>query len=447
MPLPSSEIPPSSCTPRWQVWGCLILMLVGLYLIVGPKVNLSKWRVTPDGNTALAEALAWRNGTLALSNDFQEDVHFNGSHYNVVGLAFVILSYVGTSLSDWLATYSGWQDSPHEALHPVIFVMMVALPLPFLGYWAFRTVGKSPPWAAVLTVYLIAGTSLRPVLTYAGEGSIYKINHVLAVSGLLLIAGDLLGRRRIWPAVFGLALAAWSRQMTCLYALPLLGLAWERRAQTASGSQTGPTVHGEPLQPVAAMPPPHSRRIPGRFFLALAGLVVIGGVPVTLNALKFGNPFDTGYLRMYDERLDKIGIDASRQFYGPDYLLRHAKAMFWAYPEWDIRGGQLYPVTDDIEGGSIWFTSPLLLAIVPTVIHWWQDRRARALMLASFLVMIAVMGYHTTGAQRAGFYRYSLDFIPIWLVVIAPYITTRRYIPFTLACLAYSTLYFNIIPP
>jgi hypothetical protein len=168
---------------------------------------------------------------------------------------------------------------------------------------------------------------------------------------------------------------------------------------------------------------------------------------MTLSALKFGNPLNTGYPLIYDGQLDKIAIDAHRQFYGADYLLRHAKAMFLAYPSWDIRGGQLYTDASDIEGGSIWFTSPLLLAIFPTIACWWRDRSARGLMLTSFLVMIAVMGYHTTGAQHAGYYRYSLDFIPVWLVIVAPYVTARRWAPFTLACLAYSTLYFNIIPP
>ena len=88
--LNSSRIPDS--TPRWHVWGCFILMLVGLYLILGPKVNLSAWNVTPDANAAFEEALSWRKGTLALGRDFGEDVHVNGTQYNAVGLAFVFLS-------------------------------------------------------------------------------------------------------------------------------------------------------------------------------------------------------------------------------------------------------------------------------------------------------------------------------------------------------------------
>ncbi len=56
------------------------------------------------------------------------------------------------------------------------------------------------------------------------------------------------------------------------------------------------------------------------------------------------------------------------------------------------------------------------------------------------------MCYHTTGSGESGYYRYSLDFIPLWLMVIAPYTEGRRGVVLTLACLAYSALYFNILP-
>ncbi len=424
--------------PSWHEWGCIALMLTALYLIVGPKITLSKWFVTTEGSTAAAEAVSWRKGTLALSPSVYEDVEYDGRRYNVVGLAFVIVSVIGTTLTEWLG------GGPEHFYAP-LYVAVVALPVPFLGYWAFRTAGQPPPWAAVLTVYLIAGTSLRPMLSRAGGCDIYAINHVLAVSGLLMLSADLLGRQRIWPSLIGLALAVWSRQTTCFFAIPLLGLAASRGDDrlTAAGPPRedfvlpGDNAFNRSIRP--------ARRSSGKLIAALVGLAVIAAVPMTLNTLKFGNPVNFGYGLMYKGRLDKIALEAHRQFYGPTHFLRHAKAMHVAFPPLDIRGGMLYPVTDDIEGGSIWLTSPMLLALIPTFPHWWRNHRARALMLASFLVMFAVMGYHTTGAQQAGFYRYSLDFIPVWLVVLAPYITSRRGVPFTLGCLAYSALYFNII--
>ncbi len=431
------QLAPIDDTPRWQVWGCLALLLAGLYLAAGDQLGLSKWGVIPVGNTALAEAIAWHRGTLCLAWSFGEDVEVDGQRYNVVGLAFVILSYIGIALS-------GWMGAPPEQFYPPLYVATVALPIPFLGYWAFRSVVKSPAWSAVLAAYLILGTSLLPVLGLCGAGHLYKINHALAVSGLLLLGGDLLGRRRYWPSIIGLCLTVWSRQMTCFYVLPLLWLAWrdcDRRSPN-SHQEVSPAAPTETDNTSA----PRTHRTRRTFYGALIGVLFVAAVPMTLNTLKFGNPFDTGYPRLYEGRDDRIARDAHEQFYGPRYFLRHAKAMYLSYPAWDIRGGTLYPMTDEMDGGSIWFTSPLLLAVFLTWRRWWRDPYRRVLMLGSFVVMLALMGYHTTGAVGKGYYRYSLDFIPIWLLVIAPYVLRSRHGPnLTIACLAYSLLYFDII--
>ena len=88
----------------------------------------------------------------------------------------------------------------------------------------------------------------------------------------MLIAGDLLGRRRIWPAAIGLLIAAWSRQLTILYGAAVIGIAW-----TMSESVTR------------------------RSIALCCGLLAVG-VPLALNSLKFGNPFESGYQYVYAGR-------------------------------------------------------------------------------------------------------------------------------------------------
>src|SRR5438270_12791712 len=90
--------------------------------------------------------------------------------------------------------------------------------------------------------------------------------------GLLLLAYDLLGARRIWPALNGLMVAVWSRQLTILYAVPLLIVAWPRR----------------------------------RVGLVIAGLTLIVAPLLVLNYLKFGNPFESGYGYVYENRHDWV---------------------------------------------------------------------------------------------------------------------------------------------
>jgi hypothetical protein len=387
-----------------------------LHLIIGHKIHLSQWQVHPESNAAFEEALRWKEGSLALRTNHYEVAHVGDKRYNVFGLAFVFISLVGTTLSSLTGGAAGDFSPPY-------YVALVALPLLLAAFGAFRAQTRSAAWGAVLAGMLIGGTSLVPVLQRCGGnqgGSINFISQVLAVTGLMLFTSNLLGRRRIWPALIGLALAAWSRPMTGLYALPLLWLAWR------SGTET-----------------PGPRRSRTR---ALVGIAIIALVPMTLNTLKFGNPFKTGYGSIYEGRTDAIGRSGREKLFGVRYLPEQLRAMNLAYPSWDIRGGTLYPDTSDIDGGSIWLTTPLFLGIFATFPRWWRDPARRVLMLSTLPVIAGLVCYHTTGARSAGCYRYSLDFIPIWLLVIAPYIVSPRAAPWTIGCLAYSALYFNLLP-
>lgn len=405
---------------RSLLWSCLALLLIGLYLLVGDQLRLSQWNVTPQANAALDEALAWKRGTFAMKYNTYEVAHVGDRCYNVVGLAFTLISVVATTLTHGLGGGA-------EEFHAPWFVAIVALPIPLLAYAAFLRQTRSPPWAAVLAGYLILATPLRSVLAMCGGGSIYYINHALAVTGLLLIADDLLGRQRIWPAVVGLALAAWSRQMTCFYALPILWTAW---AQGRHAASEGPA-------PLRAK---RRRRI-----IAAAGVALVAAVPMSLSAWKFGNPFDTGYPRMYAGRSDPISRQAQECFWGVRYVPMHAWAMNLAYPRWDIRGGALYAVTAHRDGAAIWLTSPLCLGVLLTARRWWRDPPRRALMLASLLVIAGLWGYHTTGSRDCGHYRYALDVVPVWLLVIAPYTEVPRGRRWTLACLAYGAMYAALV--
>lgn len=125
----------------------------------------------------------------------------NGRRYNAVGSGFTLVAVIGTALS-CLA------GEPPDTFHPLCFVALIALPLPLIGFWAFRQVVGDAAWGAVLTAYLLLATCLLPVLALCGRGSLYHLNHALAVTGLLLMGGDLLGSRQGWPALLGPPLAA-----------------------------------------------------------------------------------------------------------------------------------------------------------------------------------------------------------------------------------------------
>ena len=65
--------------------------------------------------------------------------------------------------------------------------------------------------------------------------------------------------------------------------------------------------------------------------------------------------------------------------------------------------------------------------------------------------MLAVVGllmfWHATGAYQRGYNRYSLDYLPALLALIAPYaiVGWRRWV--TLAMIAWSLIYFQVLLP
>ncbi len=247
----------------WRIAGCLVLLLIAWWLIIEPSVRLSQWHVSPDLNPCFLEAQAWRHGTFELDQRVRYTALVDGRILNVYPPLFTFISRVAIA-------YGLLQGLPENVFYAPWLLGVVALPLPFVGFWAFRQVVRRSEWAAVLTGCWLVGTAMWPVMRDAHSGLLNPVHSLLSTTGLMLIAGDLMGRKRIWPAAIGLLICAWSRQMTLPYGAAILWVAWR---------------HG-----------PQPRRN-----VAVAGtvLVVIVGVLAGLNWAKFGNPLESGYRYIY----------------------------------------------------------------------------------------------------------------------------------------------------
>lgn len=392
-------------------------MLVGVHLATSHAVRLHDWNIPPT-NPALIEAAGWRQGRLALDvgPEGRTAAHqrpwdtavYHGRVYNVYPPLFTGLSLAALILG-------GWQGVPPGVFYTPWLVAAVALPLPLVGFWAFQQVVRRAAWSAVLTAYLLLGTPLLPVLVGCRVGSINAIHHALATTGLLLIAGDLLGRRRIWPAVIGLLIAAWSRQPTLLYGLAILWVAWRA-----------------------------GRR---RTIVAAAGLAVAGGALMTLNWLRFDSPFDPGYRYIYAQGRETQWYGARALAHGvlsPHFVPENAWYMNLAPPRFRLSPAFIQQDNDN-QGVSIWMTSPLLLGAFFGIRRWWRLQPARTLMLASLPVILVFLMYHNPGTPQIGYFRFALDFLPVWLVVLAPWAVEGRRRTATLACLTWSAWYFHLL--
>lgn len=447
-----SQPPPSPGTeePQWRIVMVFVLMTIGLYLVAGPLVQLSQWQVQPESH-GLMEGVAWREGRLDIPPTgpdpavgifrSRDTAYRDGKVYNVFPPLFTFLSYGALALQS-LQNITG---AAAREFYAPWYIAIVALPLPLVGFWAFRRATGRSEWAAVMTAFWILGTPLLKMLVCCRGGDVNHVNHVLSNTGLMLIAGDLLGRRRIWPTALGIIIGAWTRQLTILYLLGAVYVAWRAGAPTpdcAAPDRDNSVDAVEQAAPPSASP----RRARCLTILAVAATLAVGALAV-LNTLKFGGPLDSGYSLIYEGRGDIYARRAREHgLFSMHNVPRNAFYMNLNPPDVRLAGMMLQVGASGTgDGASLWMTSPLLLYGLWDVRRWWRDPARRALMLSSGLVIFGLLCYHTTGSVQHGFWRFGLDFAPIWLVVIAPYLCKGRRRWITLGCLAYSALYFCVL--
>lgn len=394
----------------WRAAGYLLLLLAALHLAVGPRVQLGEWSVRSETNSNIAEAMAWRQGRLDIGERTHDTAFKDGRAYNVFPPLFSMLGYVS-------ATLQAWQNYPVDPLYRPWHVAMVALPVPLVGFWALRRVTGDSARSALLTFAWIAGTPLLPCAESAGTGGMSSTNHVLSQTGLMLMLGARGPAFNMFAAGAGVLIAGFTRPQTLILTLPLLHDAW---------------MIGEAKRTL-------------RLSVILVATVIVIGVTMTLNALKFGSPFDTGYALIYQGRTDELAQRAAVGLFSIEHVPKNAWFMNVAFPAIRIDAGGLRLLPDS-NGASIWWTMPWLGYVLIDARQWWSDRSRRYWTLASFALMGLLLCYHSTGYAQPGFYRFALDFIPVWLVVIAPWMWQGKRTPWTIAALTWSCLYFNLLP-
>lgn len=392
----------------------VVLLYVAALAILGPALRMSQWYVSPENNQGAAEATAWLDGRLHLDSRGGDTAKFEGRPYNIfpplwTSVCFAYYGLTRLAVGEPLAFFT------------VIYVALVAAPVPLLIYLAFRRSGAGRSWAAVLALYALAGTCLWTEATRCRTGWIYAIQHVVSQTGLAILLIDLLGRRRWWLAGVGVWIAAWCRFFCIVYSLPVLWLAWRSERRMAAVLKAG--------LPIA---------------------LAVGG-QMTLNHLKFGSPLETGYSYLYvdapsPEADAALGPDGRHHAFAWKHVPGHAWHMF-VQPPWFYLKFDGLEVTGSGGGTGIWYGTPILLLVLFDIRRWWSDPARRALMLATLPIIGGVLAFVGPGYGTPGYYRYTLDFSLVWMAVIAPWTFGPRRKWWTLACLAWSGFYFYMVTP
>ncbi len=280
-----------------------------------------------------------------------------------------------------------------------------------------------------MTLALVCGTSAWPVLERTiRTPAPYYVNQTLAMIGGLIFLIEYVGRKRLWLLGLGLIVAVWSRQLSVALFIPLAFVGWTH-----------------------SVPAARWKRIAAVFGIG----VVAGGVPLVLNALKFGDPFESGYMLIYladDEnpaRTDAMAVDARLHgIFSAKYLWRNLYYTNVGLPEVRttiVNGIGQQHLRGNYMGTGIWWTTPLLVWLFADIRRIVRDQGRLALLGAAGLMYSGLMVYHSTGWAQRGYNRYSLDYLPIVFALLLPrcFEGRRRWI--SLVMIGWSIVYFGLL--
>jgi hypothetical protein len=361
-------------------------------------------------NIQIGEAQAWWRGKMDLPERVHDTALRDGRVYSYFPPMFSLIA------ASMVPFFGG---VPH------LVVVMLVVGVLLLSYVLFHRLSHSIVWSVVLTIGLICGTSAWPVFDEALRGAApYHVNHVLCMMGVLLLLNEYFGTRRVCVGAIGFGLATLSRQLTVVFALPLLFMAY-------SNSDARP------------------RRL--RVGMAAIGCLVIGGGYLWLNAVKFGHPLTTGYMLNHEGRDDVFAREARehgtlslhwipRNLYYANVGLPDVHAIQTA-------GQERVYIRPNRMGTGIWWTSPILVWLFLDARRIVRDRERLPIFVAAGSLFGLLMLWHATGADQRGYNRYSLDYMPALFALIVPGCMEARRRLITTGLIFWGVVYYVWILP
>lgn len=296
---------------------------------------------------------------------------------------------------------------PYPPLPSVLLVPFVAI----LGMDHVNTVAVATIMACI-SLYLMYSIFFRLhiakdylnwilVAVFFGTGywfAIITTHHVYAFAQItsfmfqLLVINELLGKRRWWLAGVYIGCAFLCRQLTIFYIIFAAGFMFY--------------LHREGKE-----------RITLRDLVWLcssAGLFVL--FYLGYNYARFGNPLDTGYeyihyVGILRRRVEEYGVFSGR------YVLFNLYSFLIKGFNVEFEGSRYLSIKDmDLWGTSLLSASPFLIASIKAS---WPKILKISTWATIIVILFAQLFYHNNGYHQINTSRFSLDFLPLLLLLTA----------------------------
>lgn len=246
--------------------------------------------------------------------------------------------------------------------------------------------------------WLIAGIFFGTGFWYALFTShhVYAFAHITAFLFQLLAINEIIGKQRWWLVGLFIGCAFLTRQFTIVYILFAAGymLYLHRDGQSKFS-----------LKKILSL------AIPVGSFIIIYGIY---------NYLRFGNALDSGYkhiifIGVLKERVDQYGIFNIR--YVPYNL--YCTLIKGFNVQFDGKG-YLHIKDMDLWGTSLFSASPFLIAGFKAT---WPKTLRIAAWATVFFIFAGQLFYHNNGFEQVNTSRFTLDFLPLLIVLVALGIT------------------------
>jgi hypothetical protein len=275
--------------------------------------------------------------------------------------------------------------------------MLIAIVLTLLNVYLFiqvlKKINTQERYISWLAVAFFLGTGYWSVLRDS-TGS-WGFAQIVATTALLLALNEAFGKARGGLVGVSLGMAVLSRQNAIFYLIFLGVVLWQRNHLAGNKINQGIKILG-----------------------LFAGLGLWIGFLLFLNWMRFGNPFDLGYEHLLNSPEFLGPRAASYGLFNLAYVPFNFIYMFIQgfRIQFDPNTSFLTVMGTDPFGTSLTFASPFLF-----IAFWakWERNLLRAAWVSIGLILGLLLLYFSNGWVQVNSQRYTLDFIPIVILLVA----------------------------